>query len=339
MTDILIKSFNRPYYLDRCLQSIQQFVEGDYQIVVLDDGTPKKYLDKIREKFPEVEIRLSEQYDQKIQAIQENLVSGKEIDGFQIPTNLWYEAVQKATDYVLVTEDDVWFIEKIQLNELVSQMRNHKVDLLKLGWLGHLKPNSFGDSMELTHSMVAENLKGIFTSNQFVMDLVMYNKFKFFSLMYRLGIMDNETKRKYWTLNSILMGLWRKEYWLYVWKDADHKVDEKQQLRNAAVWLHKNKSNPSMVGLTKNNNLRTTFQSSATNSYHKYNVDFDVNYFNHLLNEAWLKDDFDSMENFPKDFSIDYLDQFLDEKVKREEFHTWVEKFKNQYRNVGVQID
>lgn len=339
MTDILIKSFNRPYYLDRCLQSIYRYVKGDYKIVVLDDGTPQKYLDKIREKFPEVEIRLSEQYEQKVKVIQENLETGKEIDGFQIPTNLWYEAVQKATDYVLVTEDDVWFIEKIQLNELVSQMRNHKVDLLKLGWLGHLKPNSFRDSMELTHSMVAENLKGIFTSNQFVMDLVMYNKFKFFSLMYRLGIMDNETKRKYWTLNSILMGLWRKEYWLYVWKDADHKVDEKQQLRNAAVWLHKNKSNPNMVGLTKNNNLRTTFQSSATNSYHKYNVDFDVNYFNHLLNEAWLKDDFDSMENFPKDFSIDYLDQFLDEKVKREEFHTWVEKFKNQYRNVGVQID
>lgn len=339
MTDILIKSFNRPYYLDRCLQSIYRYVKGDYKIVVLDDGTPKKYLDKIRTTFPEVEIRLSEQYVQKVKVIQENLETGKEIDGFQIPTNLWYEAVQKATDYVLVTEDDVWFIEKIQLNELVSQMRNHKVDLLKLGWLGHLKPNSFGDSMELTHSMVAENLKGIFTSNQFVMDLVMYNKFKFFSLMYRLGIMDNETKRKYWTLNSILMGLWRKEYWLYVWKDADHKVDEKQQLRNAAVWLHKNKSNPNMVGLTKNNNLRTTFQSSATNSYHKYNVDFDVNYFNHLLNEAWLKDDFDSMENFPKDFSIDYLDQFLDEKVKREEFHTWVEKFKNQYRNVGVQID
>ena len=339
MTDILIKSFNRPYYLDRCLQSIYRYVKGDYKIVVLDDGTPKKYLDKIRTTFPEVEIRLSEQYVQKVKVIQENLETGKEIDGFQIPTNLWYEAVQKATDYVLVTEDDVWFIEKIQLNELVSQMRNHKVDLLKLGWLGHLKPNSFGDSMDLTQSMVAENLKGIFTSNQFVMDLVMYNKFKFFSLMYRLGIMDNETKRKYWTLNSILMGLWRKEYWLYVWKDADHKVDEKQQLRNAAVWLHKNKSNPNMVGLTKNNNLRTTFQSSATNSYHKYNVDFDVNYFNHLLNEAWFKDDFDSMENFPKDFSIDYLDQFLDEKVKREEFHTWVEKFKNQYRNVGVQID
>lgn len=339
MTHILVKSFNRAYYLDRCLQSIYRYVKGDYKIVVLDDGTPKKYLDKIRTTFPEVEIRLSEQYVQKVKVIQENLETGKEIDGFQIPTNLWYEAVQKATDYVLVTEDDVWFIEKIQLNELVSQMRNHKVDLLKLGWLGHLKPNSFGDSMELTHSMVAENLKGIFTSNQFVMDLVMYNKFKFFSLMYRLGIMDNETKRKYWTLNSILMGLWRKEYWLYVWKDADHKVDEKQQLRNAAVWLHKNKSNPNMVGLTKNNNLRTTFQSSATNSYHKYNVDFDVNYFNHLLNEAWLKDDFDSMENFPKDFSIDYLDQFLDEKVKREEFHTWVEKFKNQYRNVGVQID
>ena len=47
--DIIIKSFNRPYYLDRCLQSIQTFVQDSkYTIMVLDDGTSQKYLDKIK---------------------------------------------------------------------------------------------------------------------------------------------------------------------------------------------------------------------------------------------------------------------------------------------------
>lgn len=339
MTHILVKSFNRAYYLDRCLQSIQQFVEGDYQIVVLDDGTPKKYLDKIKEKFPEVEIRLSEQYDQKIQAIQENLVSGKEIDGFQIPTKLWVDAVKNASEYVVVIEDDVWFKEKTPLNELVSSMKKHQIDLVKLGWLGDGVSKVLDSEKDLTHHLKAQNLKGIFTSNPFVMDLIFYNKFKVFSVLYRLGMVDKQTKRKYWTLNSILMGLWNKEYWLYVWKDADGRVDEFQQLRNAAVWLHKNKSKENLVAFTKENFLATTFQSSATNSYHKYGHDFDVNYFNHLMNEAWLKGDFDSMQNFPKDFSLDYLDQFLDEKINQKEFHLWVERFKNQYRNIGVEID
>jgi glycosyltransferase involved in cell wall biosynthesis len=55
--DILIKSFNRPYYLDRCIQSVKKFVvNSDYKIIVLEDGTPEKYLNKIIEKHPEVRL-------------------------------------------------------------------------------------------------------------------------------------------------------------------------------------------------------------------------------------------------------------------------------------------
>ena len=42
MTNIYIKSFNRAYYLDRCLQSIEKYVSGEYSVVDLDDGTPGK---------------------------------------------------------------------------------------------------------------------------------------------------------------------------------------------------------------------------------------------------------------------------------------------------------
>jgi len=51
MTHIIIKSFNRPYYLDRCLQSIYKFVKGNFKIIVLDDGTPGKYLNKSKKSF------------------------------------------------------------------------------------------------------------------------------------------------------------------------------------------------------------------------------------------------------------------------------------------------
>jgi len=335
MTHILIKSFNRPFYLDRCLQSIKRFVKGDYKIIVLDDGTPLKYLDKIRTKHTEVIIRLSEQHDFKVQSIKENLESGKEIDGFLIPTQLWYNAVKEASDYVLMIEDDVWFVESMDIELMITEMKTRNVDLLKVGQLR--KPEHHQN--QISENIYSETPKKLWTAPPMLMDWFMYNKFKFFSMMYRLGWVDNLTKREYWKLNSILMGLWRKEYWLWVWKDAKNKVDENMQLRNAALWYRKNKTNKNMIGRTSVNHLKTTFQSSATNSYHKYGVEFDVNYFNFLINEAWYKNEFDTCQNFPNDFSLEYFESFLDDKINKNEFHQWVEKFKNQYRKTGVETD
>jgi len=109
MITIIIKSFNRPYYLDRCLQSIYTCVKGNFEIKILDDGTPKKYLDLIQLKYPNVNIITSNQYLDKIQAIENNINNGNKIDGFTIPTDLWYNEVKTSSDYVLVTEDDVFY--------------------------------------------------------------------------------------------------------------------------------------------------------------------------------------------------------------------------------------
>ena len=339
MITILIKSFNRPFYLDRCLASIHKFVKGNYEVKILDDGTPEKYLNKIKLKYPEVDIQLSGQYQKKIKSIQENLESEKEIDGFQIPTQMWIDAVKNASDFVLVTEDDVWFTKEVNLEEITIQMKTYEIDLVKLGWHGNT--NTF---TELDTSMISDQLnrsypKKLFTSNGWVMDLFMHNKFKFFSLLYRLGLVDHYTQQKYWQLNSILMGVWQKDYWLYVWKDVQERVDEKTQLRNAAVWFHEHKKNLNIVSMSREESMKTTFQSSATNSYHKSDFDFDVNYFNHLINEAWFNGSFNVMQNFPQDFSFGYFEQFLDNKIKVEEFEKWVAQFKDLYRNLGAKVD
>src|SRR5690606_2192109 len=335
MITVLIKSFNRAFYLERCLQSIFKFADNNLKIKVLDDGTPEKYLNKIQTKYPQVEILKSKNYNQKSKLIAEK----KEINGFEIPTDLWKSAVKNSSEFVLVIEDDVWFTEKTDLNQLVSGMKSHNIDLVKLGWLGNYNDDRYLKINNLNFNLNALVHQNLFTSNPFMMDLFMYNKFKFFTVLYKLGWVDNETKRKYWALNSILMGLYRKDYWLYIWKDADGKVDEKQQLRNAAVWFHKRKKNENLICRTKREVLKTTFQSAATNSYHEYGFDFDVNEFNFLMNEAWLNDKFDVMQNFPKDFSTEYFERFFDGKIKNEEFSKWVEKFKNQYRNLGADVE
>ena len=341
MTTIIIKSFNRPYYLDRCLQSIYKNVSGSFNIKVLDDGTPLEYLNRLQSIYTDVIFETSAQYDKKIQSIDENLNQGKPINGFEIPTDLWYNAVKNSSNYVLVIEDDVWFVDKINLDVITSEMQSNKVVLTKLGWLGIYKDDQYNQITKLTDSLQQVIPQKIFTSNKFVMDLFMYNKYKFFTILYKLKKVDNYSMRKYWTLNSILMGLYQKEYWLTIWCDAKGKVDEKQQLRNAAAWYHSNKN--AIFARTNQEYLKTTFKSSATGSYHEYGNNFDVNRMNHILNKAWLNQEFDAMENYPHDFSDAYIKLFLDQSnhpnSQYAEWFDWAEKFRNQYRALDAEVD
>ena len=339
--DIIIKSFNRPFYLDRCLASIYMNVKGSFKITVLDDGTPEKYILKLQEKYPEVAFSFSNQAYKKREAIRENLENGTPINGFEIPTDLWKNAVSNASDFVLVTEDDVWFTEEIKLEEIISEMKSIGSPLVKLGWLGRTNEKKYCFSESLTQNLENSTPKHLFTANKMLMDWFMYNKFKFYTLLYKLGKVDNTTRDHYWSINSILMGLFKKEYWLAIWEDAAGKVDEKQQLRNAAAWYHKNPK--ALFVKTKREILKTTFKSSATGSYHEYGTNFDVNRFNYILNEAWLKGEFDCMENYPKDFSDSYFIQFLEEenhkKASAKQWLGWSANFKQQYANIGAEVN
>lgn len=339
--DIIIKSFNRPFYLDRCIASIYLNVKGSFRITVLDDGTPEKYISELQKKYPEVHYLFSKQASEKRRAIKENLENGTPINGFKIPTDLWKNAVAKASEYVLVTEDDVWFTSEINMDEIITEMKSINSPLVKLGWLGRENEKNYCSTESLTKNLENSTPKKLFTANKVIMDWFMYNKYKFYTLLYKLGKVDNTTRDNYWSINSILMGLFRKEYWLAIWEDAAGQVDEKQQLRNAAAWFHKNPK--ALFVKTKNEVLKTTFKSSATGSYHAYGNHFDVNRFNHIMNEAWLNGDFDCMENYPKDFSDSYFIHFLEkirhEKAKPEEWLQWSANFKQQYANIGAEVN
>ncbi len=340
---IIIKSFNRPHYLDRCLTSIKQFAKGYYSILVLDDGTPEKYLEKIKNKFPEVEIRKSNQYKEKSHSIEHHSFDTDRLNGFTIPTDLWFNAVKKTKDYVLVTEDDVWFTEEVDFKILIDLMKKNQIQLVKLGWINNHKDDDSLDISPINHILNRTIPIKLFTANKILMNWFMFNKYKFFSLLYKLKLVDNQTKRKYWTLNSILMGLYHKDYWLYMWKDSVNKLDEKIQLRNAAVYYHKNKKNKNLIARTKKEVMKTTFKSTASGVYHDYGHDLDINRVNYILNEAWFNDEFDAMKDFPKDFSDAYLQYYLEKenhpKAQYAEWQKWSNGFKNQYRNLGSIID
>lgn len=341
--DIIIKSFNRPHYLDRCLLSIKKNTINYNSITILDDGTPKKYLDKIKDKYPEVLILTSDQYLQKSTSIENNSFDQDKLNGFSIPTNLWYSSVENTEDYVLVTEDDVWFTQKVDFLELINSIKKNGTVLIKLGWLGNKSDDKFCLINSLDENLDRIVPKKLISGNDFFMNLFMFNKYKFYSLLYKLNLVDNKTKRKYWVLNSILMGLYKKDYWLYIWKDSVNKLDEKIQLKNAAVFYHKNKSNKNLLARTKSELMKTTFKSTSSGVYHDYGLQLDVNRVNKILNEAWLNGEFDSMENYPNDFSDNYIKSFLDKEnhpdAQYNEWFKWAEKFRQQYRNLGAEVE
>jgi hypothetical protein len=84
------------------------------------------------------------------------------------------------------------------------------LSILKLGWLGNKKDDEFVEISEIAEEILRVEPKNLLLFPEFFNDLFFYNKFKFFTILYKLGIVDNTTKRKYWALNSILMGFWEK---------------------------------------------------------------------------------------------------------------------------------
>ena len=161
--DILIKSFNRPYYLERCLYSIEKHIKGCSSIFILDDGTPDKYLNKILDDYPNVKILKSNFYE-----IKSNSVG--ELQEFKIPIDFWIQSVQIASDYFLLLEDDFWVVENLDLSHVNFELKEKQIVFLKLIWLGNPK---------LTTTRIREKLEEfnivspkLLTTNPFLFKLV-----------------------------------------------------------------------------------------------------------------------------------------------------------------------
>src|SRR4051812_45272248 len=114
--NLYIKSFNRPFYLERCLLTIQAFVGKNCKITVLDDGTPARYLKKISSRFPEVCIVQSPHGEMKAQRMAEGSFVESLSDEKQRKLGLinsaefWCHEIRKCQEpYVCVLEEDVWF--------------------------------------------------------------------------------------------------------------------------------------------------------------------------------------------------------------------------------------
>lgn len=335
--DIIVKSFNRAYYLERCLHSIYQFVEGDFTIRVLDDGTPPEYLDRIRELFPAVEIYTSLLYAAKVEALRAHVAGERTFDQRTIPTGLWIEHVTAGSDIFLLLEDDIWLTDYLRIDDVQRVMEEQGLDMVKISWLGN------NDVITGQKKPIGEALEEIIPHIPLASDLLVLDRYKVRSVLEKLGLMrlvrnDFQLQLPVYTLYGVASAFFTKKYWLYLWDGGQARVDEVQQLRKAGQWY---KQHQGRYGKSRKELTKTSFITSTTNMYK--GVDLDIFAFNYHLNEAWLQGKLNPLQNFPKDFNQEYLGSILtatgDTRTDVGEWAKWIQKFKAQYVSFGCEVE
>ena len=338
--DILIKSFNRPYYLDRCIQSIYlNCINSDFKIKILDDGTPQIYLDKLKIKFPDIVIYKSDFYDDKVKFTSQ----GSQPQNNKIPIELWIQGARAASDYFILLEDDIWFVKKFDLMKLQQSIIEDKLIFVKLFWLGN-------DKLIQSKTHFLKNDLVIFEPNLFLRNPLSYlfvfykfNRFKIRKLLKALHLHTYERALSYYSIYAVAGVVFKKDYFLSLWENHLNVIDEGLQLYNAVKYLHSNKKT---IGFARSNTeiVKTGFLSSATNQHKKYEgVHLDMFLFNKTLNEVWYNEDINVMQDYPKDLNSGQIKSILEQKknldLKVSEWEKWVNHFKNQYRSFGCKID
>lgn len=336
MFDILIKSYNRPYYLDRCLYSIQQFVvDNNYNLVILDDGTPDIYLNKIIEKYPKVTIKKSSAYSEKSVAALKGLAPKNNT----IPIDLWIDGAKNASNYFLLLEDDIWFTKKVPLSSLIENMKSNKGIFTKLFWLGN------NDLIQNKKIIKKDSLNYITPKIPFKNPFLFWfffkvNRYKIHKTSKFLKIYTVKKKNSYYSIYSVAGVVFQKEYFLELWKNHNNSVDEKLQILNALKFIRKKNNNTSFA-YTKNEFLKTGFISSATNKSF-IEEKCDMHQLNAFLNKLWFHGKFDSYKNLQADFPKDFIESLLlnnNYPVNSTEWKNWSEGFKNHFKKMGCNLN
>lgn len=309
---------------------------GDGKIVILDDGTPGVYLDKILKKYPNATLMKSEFYTEKVRFTNE----GKRPEKYVIPINLWVEAAQNASENFVLIEDDTWFTTAINLDGVGAEMLENNVAMTKLYWIGNDSINQNKKETPLKDIVLLQ--PKLFTKIPALYDFIFYrfDKLKIRKTLRFLKINTDERQLAYRTIYAVAGMIFNKNYFTKLWNNHKNSVDEGLQIYNAVTVLHTGKD--LQFARYHHEVLKTGFLSAATNQHKEgYSVDVDMFVLNKILNEAWLNDDLDVITSLPGDISIKEITKILDRdtRISSKDWLRWVDNFKDFYKRMGCKID
>lgn len=330
--DVYIKSFNRAYLLHRTIASIYHYLNGfDGRIIVLDDGTPQKYLDKISELFPDIQIVKSPYYDQKSKDISLNKIPEK-----VIPADFWRDEVLKGSEYFILLEDDMWFTEQINYKNFTKHVYDLKMDMIKFLWFKNTKLISDNIIQKTEYFNIVQ--PKVLTKNAFLFDAIFRtNKFKLGSLAIKL-LNHKLELLKYYHLYMVAGGVFSKRYYKTCWKTSQNNVDELKQISQLL-----NGKIDNNIGNFKTEILKTTLKTTATLiSKENLGITVDIFKINKILNEQWLSGNTYKIDEFNLDISTDWIKNCILSVKNGNDLYSnweiWHETFCLSYKKIGSEV-
>jgi len=335
--DIFIKSFNRPYYLERCIRSVMQHVHGVYSITLLDDGTREVYLDKVKSMFPFVRIVRSPLADVKSRAIEAHIMQNQKYAVDSIPSNFWRESIRIGSEFFLLLEEDSWFTGHVDLKEVREIFTNPEVVTIKLSWSGNpgiVRGRRASLSTSFEEVKPSLPIASPTLAIPFLRDVA-----KVRSILTRAGLLNARILTPYYALYTVCSAFFKRDYWVYLWDGASDKIQETRQLEHAVKWRRIRPN--SLYGKSNEELIKTSFITSSVPTRH--HPSFDMIRLNGHLSELWLKGELDISQNQPEDFSIDYLSNLLDRTndpaCTSTAWCEWIKSFKKDHQTIGTQVE
>ena len=282
--DIVIKSFRRPFYLDRLLHSITKYCSGYGNILISDGGTDRIFIDKLNSLYKNIKWDISKSINKRTQIKKylNPLESTIQTDDNKL--SLWRGTVEKVTtDYFLLMEDDCWITEYIDLSKYSELLASINAQFSKLWFASPL-------DQRFSSSSLIVNLH----SSIHYPDTIEY--------IPRLSSINS-------LYNYFIMGqsVFRKEYYLAATNGA-YVEDETSQIMKAFDFLKKLETPIPRCFQTLN---RVAYQGWGVSirSDDAFLIESGFSGFNlaDALSKAWLNDDLNSNENFPFDFSASFI--------------------------------
>jgi hypothetical protein len=296
--NIYIKTFNRPFYLERCIRSVLFNVRNYDKIIILDDGTKEEYKHKLIQLFPEISWVANSDGGKYDLIRSGNSKRAKELYGD--PASFWLREISKdPNDYFLLIEDDTWFVHMIDLKDFESVLVNENSVICKLFW-GEYNP--------------LEEDKYIVRKYKLWNDL----------FIHRINPPIQSVEDAY-KIYIVAMAIFRKDYYENALKKVNHFADETTQITESLDYYHRKPE----VSYCKTSE-RFIYQGWATSVRHDdaITIDVGINSFDFvdILNDAWFSGALDVMANYPYDFNMDYLvNLFKGYKLSAEKLKVYVD--------------
>lgn len=314
MITTFVKGHSRAAYLDRCIRSIERNVLGHGPIVLLNDGLPRKYLDRLLVLHPALQVRNSFKVTDPPARPEERSAPAYD------PARFWTREIGRDTgDYVIVMEEDSWFTHGFDLPLVVRNLAANNAMMLRFAW------NS-------SAILAAEN-ETIFTAVLGADCAIRY---------YSPTI---KSQAEAYKIFSFAHAIFRRDYWVACYEPAPNWMAEREVLKHALMHLQRRQAlgeQPRFCDFGREV-VRVSFGSTSREDGGGFGVKhrIDPAPYNAALDDAWLKGELDPMADYPADFGDATRLKVFGGALTQGQIDDWVQwraDYVAMYRRMGCDV-